>query len=270
MLRIVGTQKRYWLAFVVLFVVAMAMQANAGTVTLIGPTVNNGSFEDPVVQPAAPGYGNNGTIQWLVPGGGVPLSGWTDDTASGGLALNRVFTVTTSGTSAGASPVTINAYHGNQYATVFQRGAPNFGEFVSQRAGEQTFQANTTYTLTFAYAREHAAPAGSTTPEDTSFTYWLGTKNASSTVKTVSNVPVDTTLPQYEWRQGTPIVVDTAIDTDWVGQVVEIGFHNTGNYVFQLDDVRLIGTTNVPEPSTVVGLAGVALVGLVAVWRRRR
>jgi hypothetical protein len=101
------------------------LTSQASTV-LIGPDVNNGSFENPGIQP----QGSNGTVYYQF----ANPDGWAY-TGSGGIAIQTSGTFT-------SIPVTVTAPHGYQYANVCQGGK------IVPTASLGAFEASTVYTLT--------------------------------------------------------------------------------------------------------------------------
>ena len=231
------TRNMAWISLAIGVAFLVAATANAATF-LIDATHNNGSFETPVVGPSW--YdGLDGTIyeKWS---GAVP-TGWS---TPGTVIL------CSNGTAADNTVITASA--GSQYAVIVQY----VGSYVIMNLAE-TFQANSTYTLTADIMNAESTPVPS------------GAQMSMADITGTYRVDLDiaTAGTRGVWASRS-IVIDTAVSTDFVGRQIAVSLWNPKNTQMGIDNVRL-SFEPIPEPATLVLLAP-CLIGLLACARRKR
>lgn len=193
------------------------------TVTLMGPGVNNGSFEAVAVVPD----GVNGTISWQY----ITPAGWNFAPYMEGVPAMQ-----TAGTT-GDGSLTISTPDGSQFTTICGGG------YLYQSGTCGNFAADTVYTLTGYGARVGHPDNGEPTPE-----LWL----ASGGLGVGYALPI---ADDHVFTAFPTITIDTRVDTGVIGMPIEVVCRSvTGNPAgtqTMLDDIVLTATS-VPEPASLI------------------
>lgn len=204
-------------------VVALA-SVNAQATVLMGPDVNNGSFESPAIVPGE-GVGGSGTFwyQFTTPTGWIFWDGYL----GGNRAIQTIGT-----TGDGSVTVVAPPENGSQFSTICAGGG-----YLYQSGTCGNFQADTIYTLT-----GYGSRVGASTPE-----LFLGSGNDGVIVA----------LPQttnFVFTAFPTITIDTSVETGLVGRPIEVvcrSIINPSGTDALFDNIVLTAAA-VPEPASLI------------------
>ena len=227
-----------------LFVVCLAVTAVNAETILVGPGVNNGSWESPVVPGSTPGV-STGAV--LVPTGWGGLGVYLQTV---GVTTGNVWNVTATD---GNQMAALVGYVGNGYAGLT---LPDL------------FQADTIYNLdmdaSVGTVNTPATATATVSLTDVGGVYRLDVPVTSSAYAT-GPAPYTVT-----WAPIPTIVLNTALNPEFVGLAINLGVHNPRTDAqFWVDNIRLTATA-VPEPATLVLLATGVMGMLICAYRRRK
>jgi len=212
--------KKFAVLMFALVVATAGVSAQASTI-LMGPDVNNGSFESPAIVPGAPGVGGSGSLfyQFTTP------TGWSYFGGENGIAIQTIGT-----TGDGSVTVVAPPENGSQTAVICNGG------YLYQAGTLGTFQPDTIYTLT-----GYGSQDGGAIPE---------LCLASGNDAVVVSLPA---TPAYTYTAFPTITINTSVDTFWIGKTIEVvcrHIQNPGSNTYAMfDNITL---TAVPEPMTLV------------------
>ena len=229
-------------------VVAVCLAATVGNAEtiLVSPSINNGSFESPVVHEV------DGVFHDAL----IAPAGWGGkcDLFVAGTTTNGVWNVTASD---GNQAATLAGYSGISYINL------NLTE---------TFKADTTYRLDMDASLGSVNTAGATATGTVTLYEPNGVHREAVVVTTDAYATGSPTGPwTVNWAPIPTIELNTALRPEFVGSTINIEIWNPRTDMqFWVDNVTLTETANVPEPSTLFLLATGVMGILVCGYRKQK